>query len=64
MLRGDHVAQAIQLAIEYAPEPPFDSGTPKTARPEILRAVTERGREMKERREATAKRIAAQLGIV
>ncbi|MBC6456997.1 DJ-1/PfpI family protein [Actinomadura sp. HBU206391] len=24
-------AQAVQLAIEYAPEPPFDAGTPKTA---------------------------------
>ncbi len=26
-------AQAIQLHMEYAPEPPFDSGTPETRRP-------------------------------
>ena len=30
-LRGDEAAQAIQLYMVYAPEPPFDSGTPETA---------------------------------
>ncbi len=30
-LRGDEAAQAIQLHMVYAPEPPFDSGTPETA---------------------------------
>jgi cyclohexyl-isocyanide hydratase len=43
LLRGDRVAQEIQLAIEYAPDPPFSSGTPKIAPPEVLCAVTERG---------------------
>jgi cyclohexyl-isocyanide hydratase len=28
---GPEVAQAIQLMIEYAPNPPFDAGTPETA---------------------------------
>ncbi|MEA2350322.1 MAG: hypothetical protein QOG86_1263 [Thermoleophilaceae bacterium] len=28
---GDDVAQSIQLAIEYDPEPPFDSGSPEKA---------------------------------
>ncbi len=28
---GDEVAQAIQLAIEYDPQPPFDAGSPRTA---------------------------------
>jgi len=31
-LRGDDVAQTIQLHIAYAPEAPFNSGTPATAR--------------------------------
>jgi hypothetical protein len=31
ILRGDSVAKEIQLDIEYAPEPPFHSGTPDTA---------------------------------
>ena len=30
---GAALAQAIQLAIEYAPAPPFDSGRPETRRP-------------------------------
>jgi len=28
-LRGNEVAQAIQLHVAYAPEPPFDGGTPR-----------------------------------
>ena len=35
-LRGDDAAQAIQLYMVYAPEPPFDSGTPETAPAAIL----------------------------
>src|SRR6266478_1618825 len=35
-LRGDEAAQAIQLYMVYAPEPPFDSGTPETAPAAIL----------------------------
>ena len=30
-LRGESTARAIQLALEYNPEPPFDSGTPAKA---------------------------------
>lgn len=30
-LEGDAVAQAIQLGIEYDPQPPFDAGSPSTA---------------------------------
>jgi len=35
-------AQAIQLSIEYAPEPPFDSGRPERASPEVVSAVQAR----------------------
>ena len=31
LLRNDRVAQQIQLTIEYAPDPPFNCGTPQTA---------------------------------
>jgi hypothetical protein len=37
---GPQVAQAVQLAIEYDPEPPFDSGSPAKAPKEIVEAVT------------------------
>jgi transcriptional regulator GlxA family with amidase domain len=36
---GPELAQAIQLAIEYDPEPPFDSGSPAKAAPEVVEAV-------------------------
>lgn len=37
---GDEAAQAIQLGIEYDPQPPFDSGAPEKAQPEVVAAVT------------------------
>ena len=36
LLRGDAAAQGIQLAIEYAPNPIFHSGTPESAPEEVL----------------------------
>lgn len=33
-------AQTVQLIIEYAPQPPFDAGTPETAPPEVMAAFT------------------------
>jgi putative intracellular protease/amidase len=36
---GDQVAQAIQLGIEYDPQPPYDSGSPDKATPEVIALV-------------------------
>ncbi len=38
-LAGDDIAQGIQLAIEYDPQPPFDSGSPSKAPPEIVELI-------------------------
>jgi transcriptional regulator GlxA family with amidase domain len=38
-MKGPELAQAIQLGIEYDPEPPFDSGSPAKAPPEIVDMV-------------------------
>jgi cyclohexyl-isocyanide hydratase len=38
LLRGEAAAQEIQLAIEYAPNPVFHSGTPETAPAEVLQS--------------------------
>jgi putative intracellular protease/amidase len=38
-LAGDQVAQAIQLGLEYDPDPPFDAGSPEKAPAEIVAAV-------------------------
>ena len=39
-IHGDEVAQAVQLAIEYDPDPPFDSGSPEKASPDVVKLVT------------------------
>lgn len=41
---GDEVAKAIQLGIEYDPDPPFDAGSPETAPAEVVEAVRSRER--------------------
>jgi len=41
-LRGQAQAEAIQLALEYAPQPPFSAGTPDEAPPAVLAAVKDR----------------------
>jgi transcriptional regulator GlxA family with amidase domain len=38
-LAGPEVAQAIQLGIEYDPQPPFDAGSPEKAPAEIVEIV-------------------------
>lgn len=63
-LRGDDAARAIQLYMAYAPEPPFDSGTPETAPPEILQQTRHATRAITAQREETARRVAARLGVV
>jgi cyclohexyl-isocyanide hydratase len=62
-LRGEAAAQTIQLYMVYAPEPPFHSGTPETAPPAILEQAQQSVRGITAQREATARRVAARLGI-
>ncbi len=62
-LRGDEAAQAIQLHMVYAPEPPFNSGTPETAPAAIVEQALLAMRSITARRETTARRAAARLGI-
>jgi transcriptional regulator GlxA family with amidase domain len=38
-MHGPTIAQAVQLAIEYDPQPPFDAGAPSKAPPEIVELV-------------------------
>lgn len=62
-LRGDDVARAIQLYMQYSPEPPFDSGTPERAPGAILDQARRAVADITARREATARRVAGRLGI-
>jgi putative intracellular protease/amidase len=51
LLVGDVAAQAIQLSIEYDPQPPFDSGSVAKASPEV-RALVERCEASQQAQEA------------
>ena len=41
-LAGDAVAQSVQLALEYDPQPPYQAGSPATAPPAITAALRAR----------------------
>ena len=58
---GEALAQSLQLAIEYAPAPPFDAGRPETAPAEIVALVRSRLAPQLAERTATAERAAARL---
>jgi cyclohexyl-isocyanide hydratase len=60
-IAGEDYAQTVQLAIEYAPAPPFDSGTPDCARPEIVAAARKRLESLGAGRWAAARRAVAAL---
>ncbi|MET4389223.1 hypothetical protein ABIB73_004992 [Bradyrhizobium sp. F1.4.3] len=49
--------------MQYAPEPPFDSGTPERAPRAIIDQVRRAVADITAQREATARRVAAKLGI-
>jgi transcriptional regulator GlxA family with amidase domain len=59
---GPRFAQAVQLGLEYAPEPPYDCGRPERAAPEVLQAVLKRMQSIDPEREAAVQR-AAQLDL-
>jgi cyclohexyl-isocyanide hydratase len=61
-LLGRETAEAVQLNLEYAPEPPFTSGQPETAPAEVVALVRERGRANRAEREAIVGRLEARRG--
>jgi cyclohexyl-isocyanide hydratase len=63
LLGGDSMVQAIQLHMQYAPEPPFPGGTPQTSPSKIVEAARAAARPLADQRLETAKRVAARLGI-
>ncbi len=55
-------AEAIQLRLEYNPAPPFNSGSPDTAPPDILALMKEKIAPAQARRAEAIHRAAARLG--
>ena len=61
-IAGRPAAEAIQLAIEYDPDPPFSSGSPEGADPAVLARVIEGGKARQRDRAERVARAAAALG--
>jgi putative intracellular protease/amidase len=51
---GDQIAQAIQLGIEYDPQPPFDAGSPEKAPADVV-ALVRRAEASQEEQPAAAR---------
>ncbi|MEL6723708.1 MAG: DJ-1/PfpI family protein [Pseudomonadota bacterium] len=62
-IRNEDFAKFIQLSIEYDPHPPFDSGTPDKAPPEILARYHKMIEQNVPDRAAKVKAIAQALGF-
>jgi cyclohexyl-isocyanide hydratase len=60
-IAGASVAQAVQLALEYDPQPPFQAGTPALAPAEIKGAVDQRFAPRLREFDAILERVAPQL---
>lgn len=61
VLVGEEAAKRLQLALEYAPEPPFRGGTPETAEPHLVDAVLQRAKPLLDRRWLASREAAARL---
>ena len=55
-IAGDDVARAIQLGIEYDPQPPFDAGSPRTAPSAIVELLRANSRFIESREDAVEHR--------
>jgi cyclohexyl-isocyanide hydratase len=58
-IAGPEYAQTVQLAIEYAPAPPFDTGRPETAPAAVVAAAMKRLDAIRGERDAAVVRAAA-----
>jgi cyclohexyl-isocyanide hydratase len=56
-------AQLIQLQLEYAPAPPFDSGRPESASVSVLATATERAAPGLNARRAIVERVVAARAV-
>jgi transcriptional regulator GlxA family with amidase domain len=60
-IAGEDQAKAVQLGLEYAPQPPFNCGRPEVAEPQVLAAYRSVVAPLVERRRAAALEAARRL---
>jgi cyclohexyl-isocyanide hydratase len=62
-LWGEAFARAVQLGLEYDPQPPFASGSPRNASPEELQRIQQQMRPFLERRMEATQKAAERLKV-
>ncbi|HYN46619.1 MAG TPA: DJ-1/PfpI family protein [Allosphingosinicella sp.] len=62
-VRGENHARLVQLALEYDPAPPFDSGSPERAGAELLASYSRRMEQMAPGRDERIRAVAARNGF-
>src|ERR1051326_173724 len=62
-IAGDDYAQSVQMSIEYAPAPPFNSRRPNLAPANVLTSTMERYERVRHLRDAAIERAAARLEL-
>ncbi|HEX3498911.1 MAG TPA: DJ-1/PfpI family protein [Stellaceae bacterium] len=62
-LFGEDVAKEVQLRIEYDPAPPFNSGSPRTADPALVDALSEKLKDRQAARRSVTEEAARALGL-
>ncbi|MBD8701571.1 MULTISPECIES: DJ-1/PfpI family protein [Sphingomonas] len=62
LIRGEAHARMVQLALEYDPQPPFDSGSPAQAGPEIVAAYQRRVQMLAPTRDEDLRALARRRG--
>jgi cyclohexyl-isocyanide hydratase len=63
MLRSDDYAKAVQLYLEYNPEPPFDSGTPEKAPAVVYQFLNDMFAGMRQTAKTLAKKVRKSRGF-
>lgn len=63
LIANEETARAIQLGIEYNPQPPFNSGSPEGAGAKMVAASRQRAAAMLNERDAASKRAAKRLDL-
>lgn len=64
VLANKETAERIQLYLEYSPKPPFDSGSPDSAPPDVLDRYRELSAPMLEERRQAVAIAASDLGLL
>jgi cyclohexyl-isocyanide hydratase len=62
-IAGDEIAKSIQLQIEYDPQPPFNSGHPRSADPALVDKLKKLAEPMQAERRKNAEIAAAKLKL-